>query len=254
MFSQSLAGVKDFFSAVPLFAGLVDEDLDLLVRTAHVQAYKKGEYLHHQGEEARRLSIIQDGWVRLYRGTLDGEDGPARLCTRGDILGERIILPNRLKHFFSAQVISDTHVVNIPATTTKEIVRRNPDIMNALMLDLIEKIGALHVENEHMAMLSAPQRVACLLLRLSAHMIGKGGTFTFPYDKSLAAAQLGMQRETFSRALSCLKRYGVVAQGSEIKIDNFITLSAFSCKRCSLATECRGARCILSTLSAARAL
>ncbi len=246
---QVVSGIRDFFLAVPLFAGLPEEDVDLLVKAAQIQRYKKGEYLHHQGEDAHCLSIIQEGWVRLYRGNVDGEDGPAHLYKRGDVLGERIIFPQSLKHFFSAQVISNTNVVSIPATTTKEIIRRNPAIVSAMMLGLIDKMGEMHVENEHMAMLSAPQRVACLLLRLSSSMVGNGGTFTFPYDKSLAASQLGMKRETFSRALTCLRRYGVSCNGSEIKIENFIRLSAFCCTRCSLSAECPGARCMQCPLN-----
>lgn len=237
-------GIREFFHVVPLFFGLPEEDIEALAKAAYRHSYKKGEYLYRQGEEADRLSIIKDGWIRLYRGNLDGEEGPARLYTRGDILGERTILPGALKQFFSAQVISHTDVINIPGATTKEIVRRNPAIVNKMMLRIIEKMGEMHVENEHMAILSAPQRVACLLLRLSSHMIGNGGTFTFPYDKSLAAAQLGMKRETFSRALSCLKRHGVCTNGSEIRIENFVRLSEFCCIRCSLNTECKGARCM----------
>lgn len=248
MLNQRVVGIKEFFCAVPLFSGLPEEDVNILVKSAHTHSYKKGEYLYRQGEEANRLSIIKEGWVRLYRGNLDGDEGPARLYTRGDVLGERIVLPRNLKHFFSAQVISDTSVVNIPAATTREIVRRNPDIVSVMMLGLIEKMGEIHIENEHMATLSAPQRVACLLLRLSSYMIGSGGTFTFPYDKSLAAAQLGMKRETFSRALACLKRYGVCTSGSEIRIESFVKLSEFCCTRCSLNTECRGARCMMCPL------
>lgn len=236
--------MKEFLSGMPLFSGLPEGDVETLARAAHQHSFSKGEYLYRQGEEADRLSIIKDGWIRLYRGNQDGEEGPGRLYTRGDVLGERALLPGTLKHFFSAQIIGDTNVINIPGTTVKDVVRRNRFIMDKIMLGLMEKMGEMHVDNEHMALLSAPQRLACLLLRLSSHMVGRGGTFTFPYDKSLAAAQLGMKRETFSRALACLKRYGVCTKGSEIRIENFIRLSEFCCMRCSLNTECDGARCI----------
>jgi len=94
-----------------------------------------------------------------------------------------------------------------------------------------------------MAIMSAPQRVSCLLLQLSGHMIGNGGTLTFPYDKSLAATRLGMKPETFSRALAQLKPYGVTAKGPEITIESFTRLTEFSCGHCTaLPGECRGCR------------
>lgn len=240
------AGVREFFVGIPLFSGLPEDEIDTLAKAAHPHSYRKGEYLYRQGEEANRLSIIKEGWVRLYRGNQDGEEGPARLYTRGGILGERTILPGRLKHFFSAQIIGDADVINISGSAIQDVTRRNPVILGKMMVGLMEKMGEIHVENEHMSLLSAPQRVACLLLRLSAYMVGKGGTFTFPYDKSLAATQLGMKRETFSRALASLKRHGVCTKGSEIRMENFIRLSEFCCMRCSLNTECKGARCMSS--------
>ncbi len=236
--------VKSFLSDVPLFSALPEQDVDTLLKFSHLREYKKGEYLYRQNDEADRLSIVRNGWIRLYRGNADGEEGAIQLYARGDILGERSVLPGSLKHFFSAQAIGDSLVVNIPASVMKEVARNNPLIIGKMMQGLIDKMGKLHVENEHMALLSASQRVACLLLRLSAHMTGKGGTFTFPYDKSTAAAHLGMKRETFSRALACLRRHGVSCGGSEVVIDNFVRLSESCCTRCSLNTECRGARCM----------
>ncbi len=238
--------IEDFLFTIPLFTGLPEEDLNIFLKTASMRDYKKGDYLHRQEDEADRLCIVKDGWVRLYRSNSDGEEGVAQLCTRGDILGERAVLPGRIKYFFSAQAIGDCCVVNIPAFAVRDRAACNSLIMNRLVLGLVEKIGRLHIENEHMALLSAPQRVACLLLRLSSHMKGKGGTFTFPYDKSLAAAHLGMKRETFSRALTRLKPLGVNAGGFEVTIKNFIALSEYCCMRCSLNTECNGARCMMA--------
>lgn len=234
---------KEFVSTLPLLEGLCAQDMEALLRVAHHRDYKKGEYIYRQGEDADRLSIIRSGWVRLYRSNLDGEEGVAQLHTKATVLGEPVILPNSQKNFFSAQAISRAQLINIPGAAVREITRRNPVVLSRMMQGLIRKMDDMYVESEHMTLMSAPQRVACLILRLSAHMVGKGGTFTFPYDKSLAAAQLCMKRETLSRALSGLKTYGVEIQASEITIDNFAQLSAFSCARCSLNTECAGARC-----------
>ncbi|HEY9163336.1 MAG TPA: helix-turn-helix domain-containing protein, partial [Magnetovibrio sp.] len=43
---------------------------------------------------------------------------------------------------------------------------------------------------------------------------------TLPMDKSLIAARLGMQPETFSRALAKLKSAGVENSGSDIVIQD----------------------------------
>lgn len=99
------------------------------------------------------------------------------------------------------------------------------------------------MENEHLALMSASQRVGCLLLQMSSGMLGKGGTFAFPYDKALAASRLTMKPETFSRALAQLKDAGVSVKGPEVTMESFAALVEFCCGDCSaMPGECCGSR------------
>ena len=61
-----------------------------------------------------------------------------------------------------------------------------------------------------------------------------------PYDKTLVASKLGMQPETFSRALSKLKKNtGIEVQGSIITIPDFKMLSDYCCSVCSSEYPCK---------------
>ncbi len=71
--------VKSFLSDVPLFSALPEQDVDTLLKFSHLREYKKGEYLYRQNDEADRLSIVRNGWIRLYRGNADGEEGAIQL-------------------------------------------------------------------------------------------------------------------------------------------------------------------------------
>ena len=108
---------------------------------------------------------------------------------------------------------------------------------------LADEIIDLQRGKKHMAVMSAPQRVGCMLLKLSSGMIGKGGTFVLPYDKSLAASNVGMKPETLSRALKELKAYGVTVKGSEVTIENFTKLAEHCCVHCSaISGTCGGGK------------
>lgn len=234
---------NDFLKTVPLFSGLPEKDMGEFIRRSYPKNYKKGEYIYHQGDAADRFFIIVNGWVRLYREMIDGDESISSMMTKGDIFGEGIIFYQSNNYIFSAQAVENTRVFEISKATLQYRADNNPDIFKRVMSSLCEKMIKLQAENERLANMTTTQRVACLLLRLSSHMVGNGGIFTFPYDKSLAALQLGMKRETFSRALVHLKPLGVSVNGSEIKIDHFQRLAEFSCKQCSLTPEqCAGAR------------
>jgi CRP-like cAMP-binding protein len=88
---------------------------------------------------------------------------------------------------------------------------------------------------------NAPQRIGCFLLRL-ANQTALDNTITIhlPYDKTLVASRLGMQPETFSRALAKLKeKTGIRIKGATIEMESLNQLSDFSCAACSSSFPCK---------------
>jgi CRP-like cAMP-binding protein len=231
-----------FLQSHSFFKGLDKGQLQSFLETADLQEYPKGQTLFLAGDKAKRLFIIMGGWVKLYRSTMDGEVAVLALFTRGDVFGEAAIFEGAT-YPFSAEIAENAKLLEISDMFLRSAAQKNPEILNRVMASMSREMGKLQLENEHLAIMTAPQRVGCLLLQLSSGMLGKGGTFTFPYDKSLAAARLGMKAETFSRALSQLKPYGVNTLGSEIQISSFQCLVQYVCGHCSLHDgECRGSQ------------
>lgn len=234
--------ITPLISALPFFKGLPEPDVQAIAQAAAVRDHSKGKPLFHQGDKADRFFAILSGWVKLFRTTDEGEEAIVALFTKGDVFGEAAVFGNA-DYPFSAMAAEDSRLIEIPAPFLKEQAKNNPAITTRIMNSMSREMHKLQMENEHMAIMSAPQRVGCLLLQLSSGMIGKGGTFAFPYDKSLAAARLGMKPETFSRALMQLKPYGIESKGTEIKIDSFHCLAQYCCGHCSAnLDDCQGAK------------
>ncbi|MBI1215005.1 MAG: cyclic nucleotide-binding domain-containing protein [Alphaproteobacteria bacterium] len=231
-----------FLSGLPFFTRLPEEDIDGFLKAGALHAYDKNDKLFLRGDAADRFFVIVNGWVKLFRETPEGEEAVVALFTRGDVFGEAAIFGGA-DYPFSAAAVEKSRLLEIPAAVLKDAARANPDIMQRVMASMSREMHQLQMETEHLSLMSAPQRVGCLILQLSSGMIGKGGTFTLPYDKSLAAQRLGMKPETFSRALAQLKPAGVSVSGSEISVESFDALIAFSCSHCSsLPGECKGSR------------
>ncbi len=229
-----------FLRGLNFFTGLAEADMEAFRAAMVVKDYTKGQHLFHQGDLADRFFIILKGWCKLYRGTTEGEESIVAVFTRGDVFGEAAIFDNA-DYPVSAEAAEDLSLIEIPAKILKERARENIDITSRLMASMSREMYKLQIENEHKALMDAPQRVGCLLLQLSSDMVGSGGTFHFPYDKSLAAQRLGMKSETFSRALANLKTVGVTVRGPEITIDNFDRLIDYSCGHCTATqSDCRG--------------
>lgn len=231
-----------FISKLPFFDELPQADIESLLGSADVKDYARHTSLFHQGDPADRFFVILNGWIKLHRGTQEGEEAIVALFTRGDVFGEAALFGGS-GYPFSAEAVEESRIIEIPAIILKERTKANPELMNRVMQSMSREMHKLQIEKEHMAIMSAPQRVGCLLLQLSSGMLGKGGTFPFPYDKSLAASRLGMKPETFSRALVQLQPLGVMVKGPEIKIESFADLIEFCCSHCSEeSADCQGAR------------
>jgi CRP/FNR family transcriptional activator FtrB len=66
---------------------------------------------------------------------------------------------------------------------------------------------------------SAEERVGCYLVSL----LGSSDaniTVRLPIEKHLLASQLGMTRETFSRTLSGMARFGMLVRGETVQVAN----------------------------------
>ncbi len=233
---------SEFLQNLTFFSGLPETDMEAFLEASNIREHEKGVDLFHQGDTAESFFVIISGWVKLYRNTAEGEEALVGLFTRGDVFGDAALLTGSA-YPMSAQAAEETRILSIPATVLKIRAQKNPDITVRMLDSMSREMRNLQRQNEQMYIMSAPQRVSCLLLQLSSRMIGTGGTLTFPYDKSLAAARLGMKPETFSRALAQLKPFGVTSMGSEILIESFAKLIEYSCGHCTAQPgECQGCR------------
>lgn len=233
---------NEFIKDLPFFKGLPEADLTAFLRSAVTRNYKKQQTIFIQGDEATRLFVVKRGWVKFSRQTPEGEQAVLGLFTRGSIFGESSIFSNAV-YTSTADAAEDARIIEIPGIILRERAVSNHEIMGRVMNVMSHEMRNLQLENEHLALMSASQRVGCLLLQLSSSIPGDGGVLTFPYDKSLAAARLGMKPETFSRALAQLKPLGISVKGSDVKIESFASLIDYCCGKCSaLSGECRGPR------------
>ena len=221
-----------FIQSVPFFAGISQNTLDGLCSAASVHSYQKGQHVILRGDRADFFYVVMSGWVKLYRETQEGAEAIIGLLGRTDIFGETSLFTHD-SHTLSAQVVEDAKVIAIPASAIKREAQNSFALIQRIMETFTQQMNKLQLENEHLSLMSASQRVGCLLLQLSdAHKQG-AQDIHLPYEKSLAASKLGMKPETFSRALAQLRGLGINVQGDVVHVGNTQNLVSFVCSDCS---------------------
>ena len=187
---------------IELFQELSQDENNRLYEISSLKEYKKGNIIFYEGEQPKKLKLLLDGIVKVYK---------------SDAKGNEVIL-----HFFQPQtLIAETaHMqkINYPATaicetdcTLLEIdydlfekdFLRNPDISFKIIQSLTKKIKAL-------------QNV--ITTNLTMDTFSRTCKFIYENENHInelthrkIAAILNITPETLSRNLSTLKKDGIIA-------------------------------------------
>ncbi|MGB1076890.1 MAG: Crp/Fnr family transcriptional regulator [Bdellovibrionales bacterium] len=226
-------------SDTPLFKGQDSSFLSRMAESAVTLRCEKGKVLFVHDEQAERFYVIRHGWIKLFRETLDGAQAVIDITTTGDTFGETALFQNNL-YPYSAEAVESSEVISLPLHLLNTEIDTNPQFTKSFLFSIAKEKDRQDKEIEHASIQNAPQRICCFLLRLTDQS-NKGKTIIhLPYDKMFIAAKLGMQAETFSRALKKLKTdTGIRVKGSSIEVDNVEQLSNYACQACSFEFPCK---------------
>lgn len=224
---------------MPLFEGSQPAFLERLCDQAQLVQAAKGKLLFVHGENAPRFYIILKGWVKLFRETLDGTQAVVDILTCGHVFGETGIFENDT-YPYSAESAEPVELLSLPLALLKSEIEANPKLALAMLASMARHRRQQDQELEHMTLQNAPQRIGCFLLQLADQNSEGPVTLHLPYDKTLVASRLGMQPETFSRALSKLKdATGIKIKGATIEMDALSQLVDYACQACSSEFPCK---------------
>lgn len=220
-----------------LFSDLSEEVLVFFAKHAHSKHYKKDSIIFLHGDEADSFYIIVQGWVKLFRETMDGKESIISLISTHETLGESTIFEDA-EHHFSAQTIQDTTLLVIPTSLVRKKILEDSKLALKLLSNIAKYTSQLELQVEQLTVMTTSQRLGCFLLKLCHDHDENTIETSFPCDKSLVASWLGMKPETFSRSLQQLKQYDVHIDGTKITIDDIEKLRDFSCNACSNPGDC----------------
>ena len=209
-----------------LLRSLPEEVVNTLLADAHSRDFARGETVFLQGDDAKVVHIVLEGWVKLYRVSSNGNEAVVNVFPRGHSLGEAVAL--RLQPYpVSAEAVTDCTLLQISTKSFISIMKRNPEVAIAILASTFQHLHELVGQLEQIKAQTGAQRVADFLLQLCSCDAG-GCSVTLPYDKALIAGRLGMKPESLSRAFSKLKGIGVHITRHEAQIDDIDILRNYA--------------------------
>jgi CRP-like cAMP-binding protein len=195
--------IKHSLQHLPLFADLEAAELEQLGQLCRNRAVTKGNVIFYEDDPGTSCYIILSGKVKIVVNADDGREHILGVLQDGDFFGEMSLIDGQPRSA-SAIAVEDVQMVTIQRDQFLELLRSNPDLTLKLLVTLSARLRAADRNMESLAFLSAPGRVARLLLQLGmehGERTPEGLTFTHNMTRQELDSLAGTSRETLTRVL-----------------------------------------------------
>lgn len=214
-----------YFRQLPLFAGIAEESIHRLELHAEFHSFPRGAVIQKQGAIPTALPVLLEGAVLLLGGVRTQRPAVVDIVRAVDVLHLAPVL-SATPAPTSVQVVDPAAAVLIPRAAVHKSVSADPHLAYRLLTLLGSQYDALVAQVKDLKARNASQRLAAYLVELAEDRGAR--VVRLPYDKRLLASRLGMTPESFSRALSTLRDYGVETRSSEVSFSDFEQLRRYA--------------------------
>ena len=197
-----------------------------LLKNAVLHRVAPGTILFEQGEIPNVQHIVVAGSAHLFGRSSAGREvlietvGPPHLIIPAAVV-------TGLPYLMQARVPEPSRFLLIHAATFRAAVAHDPVLARELIGSLAGQFRRMVRQVKNLKLRSSTQRVGCYILALSKRQ-RTADRAVLPYEKNLIASELGITRESFSRALSALQVASILVKGETIIIRNPTRLAAES--------------------------
>lgn len=189
--------------------------LDRLAQQSVLHRVPAGSILFEQSETPAFAQLLVAGRVDLL--AVNGTDRALiETIQPVDLLLPAAVL-NRQPYLARAGVVVEAQLVLMHADTFRDAVAADHALCLAVLACQAAQFRRQVKLTKNLKLRTAEERVGCYLLSLLRDP-GLRAPVRLPLEKRRIAWQLGMTRETFSRTLAALPRYGLSVAGDIIEV------------------------------------
>jgi CRP-like cAMP-binding protein len=191
------------FYKIDLFKHVAEPCLEGLLENSRVLDVGVGHLFFSAGQTGGELFFLEKGSVQTFRTCGERKIAVATLQAPA-VFGEMGCF-GRVRHYFSAESVTESRVRLISANTVQALVECSPNLAHRVIALISERFDRFLCEFEAHALKGTIPRVAALLLKKREQDVVCGLT-----HKDLGG-ELGIHRESVTAALGELQKAGIIA-------------------------------------------
>ncbi len=200
-------------TAVRHLADLPDEILNALTQRMTPRHLEAGQVIHLEGEPGDKIHILEKGWAKSIRTSIDGREQATIMLKAGELFGDEAVF---LGTTYPVTVIALEKVEMwfIQKQNFLDVVQRYPALAMVFIHRLSERVLYYVDLVEDLGLRNVQARVANTLLK---HAESVDGKLVVPRQAWTTldemAIRLGTVRDVLSRTLNALEAEGILKIG-----------------------------------------
>ncbi|HET6182402.1 MAG TPA: helix-turn-helix domain-containing protein [Acetobacteraceae bacterium] len=215
-----LGSARDALGDVPWLRAVSAPMLDALAEQAILHRVPAGSILFDQSEIPAAAQLLIRGAVELI-GVRNRTEMLVEVIRPADLLLPAAVL-NRQPYLLRARVLKEAQLLILRADALRRAAAADHSLALALVACQAAQFRRQVKQAKNLKLRSGEERVGHYLLALAEERAA-GEPVRLPQEKRLIASQLGMERETFSRILAAMPRYGIRVEGQIVIVENLAT-------------------------------
>ena len=192
--------------AVSYFSNLDDAELKLVAELAIRRVYDAGHVILLEGEPCAGLYIVESGWLKAVKMSLDGREQVLQMLKPGDVFNAIGVFTDALNQA-TVTPLETSRVLIVRREVLLKMMDEHPALAHHLVKDLAGRIMQLIRMVEALSLLTVEARLARLLVEQTDGELLQRRRWATQVE---IAARLGTVPDVVNRALRKLADEGLI--------------------------------------------
>ncbi|MBA3036667.1 MAG: cyclic nucleotide-binding domain-containing protein, partial [Desulfobacterium sp.] len=137
--------ILEIISAVPLFNGLSDDQLNEIKNIAVSKHFNKGETVFLEGDPGNGFYVVAEGLVKIYKVSAEGKEQILHILGPGEPFAEVPVFTGQ-SFPANAQAIAKSHFLFFPRKDFVGLITKNPSLSLSMLAVLSMRLRQFTVQ------------------------------------------------------------------------------------------------------------
>jgi len=197
---------------------------EIFTHLAPSKAYKKGQIIYNQGDDANFVYYLVNGKVQIYVSSPSGTEKILATFSGGSMFGKSAFF-DKLPRAACAKALTKSEIIPVNREKMADIISRYPHFALEMLEYLSRTIRMFSNQIENISFLQADKRIALFILN---HLREEPGSMKVECTHDEISSTVGVSRVTVSRVLGRFVGDGWIVTGyGVVEVTNLAKLKAF---------------------------